>query len=157
MPHTALDGVVRVFVVDDHAVMRQSLCKLVDNHPDLMVVGAAASAEEALSQLESVASDVVLVDLSLPGMSGHGLIERLRATRPELRALVVSGHDSAISGEAALLARASGCIMKDDLPGIPQAVHSVVQANGGELRRPVVNPSCSRRRVKKGSVRSSLR
>lgn len=80
----------RVFVVEDHPVMRQMLAVMLRRTPNLAFCGAAETAAEALEKLAEMAPNVVLVDMSLPGMSGIEFIERLQEHFPGLPSLVVS-------------------------------------------------------------------
>ena len=115
---------VRVFLVEDHPTMRRMLQKLIEGTPDFTVVGAVPSAEEALEQHEDAEADLYLVDLSLPGMSGDALIARLRERSPDLRALIVSGHDRALYGNLAQRAGALGYVTKDDPDEILRAART---------------------------------
>lgn len=83
-----------------------------DQEMDLEIVAQAPSAEEALGMLESTDPDLVIVDISLPGMSGLEFIKHLQVIRPQTKALVVSRHDESLYAERALRAGAKGYIMK---------------------------------------------
>lgn len=84
---------VRVFIVDDHALVREGTVQLLQQAPDIIVAGQAGSGEEAVIALESLSPDVALVDVNLPGMSGLDLARLLLATHPEMRILIVSAYD----------------------------------------------------------------
>ena len=102
----------RLFLVDDHPLMRRGLALVLGAEPDFEVVGQADSAEEALSRLSGLEADVALVDVSLPGMSGLELVKHLAATKPALRVLVVSRHDEALYAERAVRSGAKGYLSK---------------------------------------------
>lgn len=104
----------RLFIVEDHPAMRRMMRRLIETTPGLGVLGEAASAEEALASLSGLAPDLLLVDLSLPGMSGIEFVRRLRLERPELRCLVVTAHADELYRHSALAAGASGYVTKDD-------------------------------------------
>ena len=110
----------RVLIVDDHPIVREGLASLVNAEPDLEVCGQAESAREALARVENEAPDLVLVDLSLEGMSGLELLKSL-ADR-SVQALVVSMQDDPTWPERALAAGALGYVHKS------AATREVVQA-----------------------------
>ena len=102
----------RILLVDDHPLMRKGLALTLSAESDLDVVGQAADAEEALSVIDKLKPDLVLIDISLPGMSGIELLKHLLAINPDLLTLVVSRHDEALYAERAVRAGAKGYVMK---------------------------------------------
>jgi DNA-binding NarL/FixJ family response regulator len=106
----------RVFLVEDHPVMREGYAALFARSPGLSVCGEAADATEALVRIREVEPDLALIDLALPGTSGLELIRQLRAFQPDLRVLVVSAHSETLYAERALRAGAQGYVMKDEAP-----------------------------------------
>jgi two-component system, NarL family, invasion response regulator UvrY len=107
----------RLFIVEDHAAVRQGYASFFGMMPDLEIVGEAVSAEEALVMVEAARPDLVVVDVSLPGMSGIELVARLTEMEPTVHALVVSGHDERMYAENAALVGALGYVMKSAGPG----------------------------------------
>jgi DNA-binding NarL/FixJ family response regulator len=103
----------RVFLVDDHPMIRAGLAGLIQSQPDLEVVGEAADAPSALRAIVSCRPDLVLTDLTLPGRSGIDLIKDLLALRPDLSILVLSMHDELVHAERVLRAGARGYVMKE--------------------------------------------
>jgi DNA-binding NarL/FixJ family response regulator len=103
---------IRVFVVDDHAVLRAGLRMLINAQKDMQVVGEAANAREAHTQIEQTAPDVVTLDLSMPGGSGLKLVEQIHAHCPKSRVLILTMHDDAAYCRAALAAGACGYVVK---------------------------------------------
>lgn len=101
-----------ILLVDDHPLMRKGLALTIESEPDLRVIGQAASAEEALDEIEKLKPDVAIVDVSLPGMSGVELIKHLQALQPNLLILVVSRHDESLYAERVVRAGARGYVMK---------------------------------------------
>src|SRR3954465_14403559 len=86
----AVQGSIRVLIVDDHAILRAGVREMLTDEEDLQVVGEAGSAEEALQLLDSGTKvDVVVLDITLPGQSGIELLKHLRAERPDLQILVL--------------------------------------------------------------------
>jgi len=102
----------KIFVVDDHSVMRWGYIALINQEPDLLVCGEAATALEALEKIPEAKPDLVIVDISLEGMNGIELTKHLQSRYPELPVLIVSMHDESLYGERALRAGARGYIMK---------------------------------------------
>src|SRR5262245_21247942 len=100
----------RVFVVDDHPIVRQGLSLLINAESDLVVCGEAEEAAEAIAAIERVQPDVVVVDISLPGPDGIELLKSLRASQPAVPVLMLSMHDEAVYAERALRAGANGYI-----------------------------------------------
>lgn len=92
-PNRSATQTVKVFIVDDHALVREGTIQLLEHAPDLEVAGQAGSGEEALVVLESLQPDVALVDVNLPGMSGLELARRTLTSHPNMRVLIVSAYD----------------------------------------------------------------
>ncbi len=101
-----------ILLVDDHPLMRKGLALTLEAEPDLEVVGQAADAEEALDLFDRLDPGLVLVDVSLPGMSGIELTKHLVARQEDLHILVVSRHDEALYAERAVRAGARGYVSK---------------------------------------------
>ena len=104
----------KVFLVDDHPIVRQGLALLIDREPDLMVCGEADGATSALQAIREAAPDFVVLDISLDGPDGLELLKTLRVRYPTLPVLVLSMHDEAVYAERALRAGANGYIMKQE-------------------------------------------
>jgi DNA-binding NarL/FixJ family response regulator len=102
----------RVFVVDDHSVVRDGLRSVINQQSDLLVCGEAAEAAEALAKIPSAAPDVVLVDLSLAHSSGLELLKDLVIQHPSVWVIVLSMHDEMIYAHRVLRAGARGYVMK---------------------------------------------
>src|SRR5271169_477993 len=102
----------KVVIVEDHPVVLQGLANLIDDEPDLTVVGGAESMEQALSVIAKLKPDVVIIDIALGDRSGLELIKQLTEEKPELPLLALSMHDEALYAERALRAGAKGYIMK---------------------------------------------
>ena len=102
----------KVFIVDDHAVVRQGISKLINLEKDLYVCGDAEDIETAMQDIEDCRPDIVLVDLILESGSGIRLIEFLQNYHKNLPVLVLSMHDEFVYAERCLKAGARGYIMK---------------------------------------------
>jgi DNA-binding NarL/FixJ family response regulator len=117
---------IRVFLVDDHTIVRDGLRSVLTAEPLLSVVGEAANGHELLAQLPTVATDVVLMDLNMPVLDGLATTHRLRKEYPELRILILSmiTHEQTI-GEL-LMAGAHGYVLKNaDKNEISAAIQTV--------------------------------
>lgn len=104
----------RVFVVDDHPIVRQGLAMLVNQEPDLTVCGEAEDAQTAMQAVMATKPDILVLDISLNGPDGLDLLKNVRMRLPNLPVLVLSMHDESIYAERALRAGAQGYIMKQE-------------------------------------------
>ena len=102
----------KVYVVDDHPMMRRGYACLVNAEPDLAVCGEAANASAALAGVEATEPDLVIADISIEGTNGIELTKQLLTWRPDLPVLIISMHDEALYAERALQAGARGYLMK---------------------------------------------
>jgi len=105
---------IKVFVVDDHPIVRQGLAQLINREPDLMVCGEAEDARTAIQAMDPLKPDIVVVDVSLNGPDGIDLLKTIRSQDPRLPVLVLSMHDESLYAERALRAGANGYIMKQE-------------------------------------------
>lgn len=104
----------RVFLVDDHPIVRQGLTLLINQEPDLTVCGVAEEAESVPASLASLSPDILILDISLRGPDGMDLLKTIRATDDALPILMLSMHDETVYAERALRAGANGYIMKQE-------------------------------------------
>jgi DNA-binding NarL/FixJ family response regulator len=117
----------RILIVDDHPIVRHGLAQLINDEPDLVVCGSAATPSEALSATDTTAPDLVVVDLALGDDSGLELIKALRAHHPDLRILVLSMHDEVYYADRVLRAGAMGYVMKQEpAERMIAAIHQVL-------------------------------
>ncbi len=107
---------MRVLIVDDHAILRRGLRALLSEVFEDAKFGEASNAEQALEQLEKKAWDVALLDITLPGKSGLDLLKELKAARPRLPVLVLSVHPEDQFAVRALKAGAAGYLTKESAP-----------------------------------------
>jgi DNA-binding NarL/FixJ family response regulator len=118
----------RIFIVDDHPMMRQGLAQLIGAEPDLAICGEAENAERALDSIGSLKPDLVLADISLPGKNGLELIKDFQALQPGLPVLVISMHDESLYAGRVLRAGGRGYIMKQEGgKKLMQAIRSVLE------------------------------
>lgn len=115
----------KIFVVDDHPMLRDGLAEMINRTDDLMICGEAESAEEALEKIPPAQPDLVIVDLSLPGLSGMDLVRQLKTGHPELKVLVLSMHEETVYAERVVRAGARGYIMKRQ---VAREINSAIRA-----------------------------
>lgn len=119
---------IRVLIADDHALVREGTNELLSKHQDIDVVSTAADGLEALAQIEELEPDVALVDISMPGLSGIELTERVARSRSGVAVLILTVHDEEGYVRALLHAGAAGYLLKDvseeDLVGAIRLVHA---------------------------------
>ena len=113
-PHSG--NPARVLLVDDHPLLLEGLCHLVNSEPDLEICGVAGSVQEALAQVEATRPDLVVTDLTLPGRNGLELIKDLGATHPEIPVIVLSMHEELVYAERVLRAGGRGYVTKETPP-----------------------------------------
>lgn len=120
----------KIMIVDDHAIVLHGLKELINSESDLEVTMMAESAERALDILKDQLPDIVVTDISLPGLSGLELIKELTRLHPNLPTLVLSMHDELVHGERALRAGARGYLVKQEAP--EKVILAIRQVLGGE-------------------------
>ena len=119
----ALKSKIRIFLADDHPIVRRGFQLLLGMEPDLMVCGEADSGPAALQKILALKPDVAIVDLSLKGSSGLELIKQLRAQRLNLKLLVFTMQGEGLYAERALRAGADGYITKEE--GTEKAIQAI--------------------------------
>jgi DNA-binding NarL/FixJ family response regulator len=125
-------GNLFVMLVEDHAILRDILVDYIGKLPQVRACTASESAEAALSALGAdagAAPDLMLIDLSLPGMSGIELIRELRVQHPGVRCLILSGHRSIKYATEALDAGAEGYLLKGDPFEIERGLRAILQGD----------------------------
>ena len=121
---------IKVFIVDDHPVVRQGLALVLRLEPDMVVCGEAETVTDALRGIESARPDVAIVDLSLRDSSGLELVKDLHVYRPELPVVVLSMHDESLFAERVMKAGAKAYLMKDEAQQAILAAIRKVHAGG---------------------------
>jgi len=121
----------RVFIVDDHPIVRQGLAQMLKQEVDLTVCGEAEDSQQALQAIAELQPDLVLVDLSLKGGSGLSLVRALKARHSAIPVLVVSMHDESLYVERVLRAGARGYIMKHE--ATDTMMHAIRRVLRGEI------------------------
>ena len=116
-PAAQRDGRIRIFIIDDHPLVREGLRARLTQEADMEVCGEADSAASATAALGGARPDVVIVDLGLGDMHGLRLIESIRSADRDIRILVLSAYSEALYGERALRSGADGYMSKQQPPG----------------------------------------
>jgi len=131
---------IRVIIAEDHAVVREGTRQLLEQEPDIEIVGEAANGAEAVALVEGTSPDVAIMDISMPVMSGIEATERIKAVRPSTAVLILTAYDDDQYVFALLAAGAAGYLLKD----VPSAevVRAVRSVHGGE---PVLHPAIARK------------
>ncbi|AFT90535.1 Response regulator UvrY [Paraburkholderia phenoliruptrix] len=104
---------IRILIADDHAIVRGGLRQIIATTSDIVVAAEAAQGAEVVDKLRSCVVDLLLVDMTMSGISGVDLIRRVRAEQPSLPVLVLSIHDEAQVASRALRADATGYLKVD--------------------------------------------
>ncbi|WP_313919571.1 response regulator transcription factor [Tahibacter sp.] len=108
-------GMIRVLVVDDHPLMREGIAAVIAGQDDMRLIGEASNGAEAVSAYAALHPDVVLMDLRMPGMDGIEAIATIRAVSPRARIVVLTTYRGDVQVTRALLAGASGYLLKSSL------------------------------------------
>ena len=143
---------IRVLVADDHAIVRKGIRALLATEPDIEVVGEAENGREAVTEVEKLRPDVILMDLVMPEVDGIEAIRRITARQPEARILVLTSFAADDKVFPAIKAGALGYLLKDSGPEeLVQAIHQVYRGESSlhptiarkllqELSRPSERP-----------------
>jgi DNA-binding NarL/FixJ family response regulator len=105
---------IRLLLVDDHEAVRRGIRSVLAGNPNIQVVGEAADGEEAVKRATELHPEIILLDISLPGISGIEAARGIRKVSPESLIVFVSQHDSIRIARDALLDGASGYVVKSD-------------------------------------------
>jgi DNA-binding NarL/FixJ family response regulator len=119
---------LRVLVVDDSEIMRRGVCTLLEGQPELRVVSVASDGLEAVEQAREQQPDVILLDISLPRLSGIEAARQIRSVAPRSKILFLSQHDTWATAREALRTGAAGYVVKSDaalelIPGVWSVSH----------------------------------
>ena len=130
---------IRILLVDDHAVVREGYRRLLERRPDLRIEAEAGCAEEALQQLREITPDLIILDLSLPNMGGIELTRRILQRNPTARILAFSMHRDPLFASQAIRAGALGYVTKSSSPDVLiEAVYKI--ARGEKVLSPDIAP-----------------
>ncbi|MGC9940821.1 MAG: response regulator transcription factor [Verrucomicrobiota bacterium] len=130
LPGESLPARRRIYIVDDHAMFRDGLRRLIDLEADLIVCGDAPDAANGLNGIRESSPDLVIVDISLDTTSGIDLIKAIKRDYDDMPVLVVSMHSESLYGDRALRAGAMGYVMKSEpATTVISAIRTVLSGN----------------------------
>lgn len=121
---------IRVYLLDDQAILRAGFRSLINQYDDLMVVGESGEARHAVGQIEELQPDVVLLDITMPGLSGIDAIPLIRKAAPKVRIVMLTHHEGQSFVDQALRLGADGYVSKDSEPEeLALALRSVMRGD----------------------------
>jgi DNA-binding NarL/FixJ family response regulator len=130
-------GKLRILLADDHEMVREGLRTILNAQPDMQVVGTAGDGREALSQAERLTPDVVVMDISMPGLNGLAATAQLTEKCPTAKVVTLTRHADSSYLQQLLRAGASGYVLKQSRPAeLLHAIRSV--ATGGKYLDPTM-------------------
>jgi NarL family two-component system response regulator LiaR len=133
---------IRILVVDDHSIVREGLCAMLESKPGIRVIGDAADGEEAIQKAQALRPDVILMDLKMPNKDGISAIYDIIELQPEARILVLSSFSEEDQIVESLHAGARGYILKDAKPD--ELIQAIYKVHAGEAP---LNPLVARRLI----------
>ncbi|MEX1079121.1 MAG: response regulator transcription factor [Homoserinimonas sp.] len=133
---------IRVFLLDDHEIVRTGVADLINSEPDLDVVGEASTVRQAFGRIAATLPDVAVLDVRLPDGNGIDLCRDIRSAHPEVHCLMLTAYDDDEAVYTAVLAGASGYVLKD-IRG-QRLVESIRRVADGKN---LMDPSAARRVV----------
>ena len=119
----------RILLADDHVTVRQGLKLLIDNEPDMDVVGEASDGSEAVHKARELSPDVVVMDISMPGVNGLAATRALRQIRPDVKIVTLTRHGDQAYLQELLRAGVSGYVLKRSAP--TELLHAIRAAAAG--------------------------
>jgi DNA-binding NarL/FixJ family response regulator len=125
---------IRVFSVDDHPLLREGICMIIDSQPDMVLVAQASSAHDAIEQFRKIRPDVTLMDLRLPDRNGIDAMISILAEFPEARIIMLTTFEGDVEIDRALQSGARGYLLKSMPP--KELVEVIRQVHAGKKRVP---------------------
>jgi len=119
---------IRIFLVDDHEIVRRGLANLLGAEADLEIVGEASTARQAVGRIEAIAPDVAVLDVRLPDGSGIDVCRQIRSRVPSVACLMLTAYDDDTAVSASVIAGAAGYVLKDVAGnGLIQSIREVAR------------------------------
>ena len=126
-----MNAKTRIFIVDDHPLLRRGLSELINREPDMIFCGEAEDSPSALKTISMIKPDLVIVDISLKGYNGIELIKNIKAFDSKVQILVLSMHDESIYAMRVLKAGAKAYVMKQEV--VDKVVEAVRRIRAGKV------------------------
>lgn len=130
-PAAPVNTKTRVFIVDDHPLLRKGLGELINQQLDMIICGEADDAPEALKAICQIQPDLVIVDISLKSQNGIELIKNIKAINPSTQVLVLSMHDESIYALRVLKAGAKAYVMKQEV--VDKVMEAIRRIRAGKV------------------------
>jgi len=121
----------RIFIVDDHPLLRKGLGELINQEPDMLVVGEADDAPAGIKGITAIRPDLVIVDISLKSMNGLELIKNIKVLDPSIHVLVLSMHDETVYALRVLKAGAKAYVMKQEM--VEKVMEAIRRIRAGKV------------------------
>jgi len=121
----------RIFIVDDHPLLRKGLSELINQESDMMVVGEADDAPSGIKGITTIKPDLVIVDISLKSMNGLELIKNIKVLDPSIQVLVLSMHDESVYALRVLKAGAKAYVMKQEM--VDKVMEAIRRIRAGKV------------------------
>lgn len=121
---------IRIVLAEDHSLMREGTLRILEQYPDLTVVGEAGDGQQALELIESLRPDVAIIDIRMPKLSGIEVVRRMKSCCPDTKALMLTAYDDDDYILALIGAGASGYLLKTAHEG--ELIDSIRSVNSGE-------------------------
>ncbi len=146
---------IRIIIADDHSIVRKGIKTEISNHPEFLVIGEAATTDEALHLVETTHPDVLLLDIHMPGMKAVEVIQRIKAQDHQVKIIILSAFREQAIVLGVMKAGADGYLLKDeDTFSIPSAIQKVLNGQPcisqsiaevliNQVREPTKNTSTS--------------
>ncbi len=129
---------IQVLLVDDHPLIRDGVRSMLEKDPGIHLVAAVGTAQEALQQIEKEPPDILILDMELPDLPGAEVARQVLGTHPQVKILVLSGHDDKEYINEVLKLGASGYLVKEEAPDmILDAIRGIARGEQGWISRQV--------------------
>jgi len=103
----------KILLAEDHAIVREGFCSLIEKQPDMEIVGQAGDGQEAIEMALQLEPDIIIMDIGMPGINGIEATQRIKAERPDIKVLVLSVHDDREFVMGMVKTGVSGYLLKD--------------------------------------------